>query len=655
MMFFNRKKYILLIITFLLFAYIKFVHISNYNNKYGDYIFTGIDSFYYARIAKILDKGIYKLGETDFLSFVPDSWRTGFPKFPEIPPIISIISFLFIKLTRLTVEEFAFFVYPFFSLMFLLPLYLIFIKEMNMPIVFLSASIIIFTSNIYNLRTSPGWLDNDNLNLFFPLILTYTLLNFNPKFKNIYLFSYIIFFIVILWLYYLWYPKPLLQIIFLFTLTLLIALSQKYSKIHISFLISLIIIVILLSRDKIIYLLRYYIVEKNSLYGQFPNIYSTISELKGVNFSSLNYFLDTNVIILAISIIGLLLFVIVNRKFLVPFIPLFLFSGLPFFLGIKFLIYTVVVIGIGFGYFLQVLSLRFRYLNIAIWVFLIFFLSFKVIKSSHFLPKPSIPPDIVLEIKAIKNLTPQNAWILTWWDYGEAIKYYASRATYHDPFNQNFPKTYLIAYLFGKSMKEKETIKFIKALSFYTNYDIVKFLNSGFDRDYIVSLFKDFSGKLINNEIYLFFTGDLLYKFHSIAQIAYWPKVINGNDFFHVFSMCKILSNYSVVCEQGLKINPFVNKVYIRGKLIPVKKIIYRTLDGKIYTFINQNNSNKIIEIVETKYGLMVFLLNKEAFASFFNKVFILRNINTKYFKIIRDNFPFGLLIKVSFYNDNPS
>jgi len=57
-----------------------------------------------------------------------------------------------------------------------------------------------------------------------------------------------------------------------------------------------------------------------------------------------------------------------------------------------------------------------------------------------------ISKEVVKDLQRLKDLTPKDAKILSWWDYGYAIVYYSQRAVFHDGGTQFSIKTPLIAY-----------------------------------------------------------------------------------------------------------------------------------------------------------------------------------------------------------------
>lgn len=136
----------------------------------------------------------------------------------------------------------------------------------------------------------------------------------------------------------------------------------------------------------------------------------------------------------------------------------------------------------------------------------------------------------------------------------------------------------------------------------------------------------------------------MLYKFKEIYKIASWGSEDQKNITFNVFGFCRLDINYILKCPEGLIVNPYTNEIYLKEEKYEVSKIIYRRMNGRIYKFELTPNNNLIAEIVETKRGIMVYILSRNIYLSPFNQLFILRNFKSFNLKLIRDNFPFGVL-----------
>ena len=63
----------------------------------------------------------------------------------------------------------------------------------------------------------------------------------------------------------------------------------------------------------------------------------------------------------------------------------------------------------------------------------------------HFVPGPSIHTGLYATFLEVKKRVPEDAALLTWWDYGYAITDTTGLATFHDGGSQTSPKTYFTA------------------------------------------------------------------------------------------------------------------------------------------------------------------------------------------------------------------
>ena len=65
-----------------------------------------------------------------------------------------------------------------------------------------------------------------------------------------------------------------------------------------------------------------------------------------------------------------------------------------------------------------------------------------------FVPGPSIHTGVYATFLKVKKLVPEDAVLLTWWDYGYALTEVTGQATFHDGGAQTSPKTFFVARSF---------------------------------------------------------------------------------------------------------------------------------------------------------------------------------------------------------------
>lgn len=130
-----------------------------------------------------------------------------------------------------------------------------------------------------------------------------------------------------------------------------------------------------------------------------------------------------------------------------------------------------------------------------------------------------ISKEVVQDLQRLKELTPKDAKILSWWDHGYPIVYYSQRAVFHDGATQFSIKTPLIAY--ALLQEEKTAHKLFLCISDPLSN------HRAWEKYKTLGLYKalEHSAKECEGEpygkIYLLITEDMLYKTQPMQQLAY--------------------------------------------------------------------------------------------------------------------------------------
>jgi dolichyl-diphosphooligosaccharide--protein glycosyltransferase len=251
----------------------------------------------------------------------------------------------------------------------------------------------------------------------------------------------------------------------------------------------------------------------------------------------------------------------------------------------------------------------------------------------------------------IKHNTPKNSVIWTWWDYGYAFQLYARRATIHDGGSQASPKTYLVAKSFAVSNPEQAW----RVISFTANYGLTglaKLLKEGKRASAIVE--DILAGKFdmpINTPIYVVFTDDLISKFGWIHYFGSYDFNKKEGTFGQIISPqdCKIIAPNVIQCADldNATLDLANGIINIKNGTIPIKDFYFH--DGKeLKTKHFFENGDYVVELVRTregKFGLL--LLPSQQADTLFNRMFILRQYDPRYFELVYDNFPISVIYRV--------
>lgn len=622
-------------------------------------LFTSYDAFIFARYGKEFFEGKYRAGGKDPLRFVPDNYLTDNVTYPKIVPMSSFWAGLLAKLFNTHIENVDKYFTPLLSVLFVMPLVLFF-WNIELPIAGFCGALVGSLSFIYLIRTSILRFDTDSLNLFFPLAIAYFLyLSLASEGKRQWV--YLLLAGVCGQLYYWWYAHPGIILVLLFLYWLLAFAQGKFNKLgfglSLLFFNPLVIGVGILNLAHLIqgYLISYFqpVVE-----GGFPNVQMSISELRHYDIVMIARTTCGNIIVFVVGLAFALLMFWKRVKDLLLLFPIFLIGLMALKGGNRFGMYLAPFIGAGVGYFfdetLAIVKRRGKEkftgypVKFLLIVVLGVILSFANKSAFSFTAYPRITPQLFGDFLKLREVTSEDAWIWTWWDYGYAIQYLSERGVFHDGGSQNSPKTYFVATTFSTSDPALAN-RVIKAIANIGVTGIKRMLEED-KKDPQQIRDEVFSGKYsakLKHPVFWAFTQDLVGKFMWINYFGTWDfsakkglrraivplsncsSQAGGNVIVCAQGVFDIKNGYLIVGNKKVLLKSFV----IRGKSQTIKK--------------NYHDAGYYLEGVETPRGLLLYVTTEQPFNSMFNQMYILRNYDKRYFELVYDDFPTMVLYKV--------
>ncbi len=631
-------------------------------------IFTAYDSYLFARYAEDYKLGIFEPGGGDHLRFVPDN--------ATYPSVIPFYSWLFAELSSITnshIENLAFWLIPIFASLVVVPLVLLFWRE-NLPLAGLGAALFGSLALIYVIRTSIVRLDTDSIVLFSLFAVPFAVHLFaTSEGKK----KYLALLLVALFsnLFYWGYIHPDLNfvlwvssVLFLgFPFLLRLVKEKRWSKPDKGLLTDLALLTVafnpyvLLSGgiDLVGRLLRYVFEFGKPIEGNFPNVQISISELQKLSIKQLSILTVGNEIALFVGFLGLVIFAVFRFRLFLLLLPVLLMGLLSLKGSSRFAMFLAPFLGVGIGILFDLLKgwidnfLNKEGWKIAVLVGLSLTLSvfayYLERRSFEFVPKPIMTSSVAEAFMEVGRQTPPDAWIMTWWDYGYAIQYYARRATFHDGGSQYSPKTYFIARAFTTD-NASEAVNITKTLTFCGSKCIEKLLKEGKSAKEIKELFAEgelLKGRKISQPVYWVFTGDLIGKFYWISYFGTWNfDTLKGEHLFLSPIVCAGPAPNSLICRQGggvfkLDLANFRMEVG-KGRYMPIKYFAVRSEDK---LDVKENPYALMGYAVEAVYtylpkNFMWFLMQDKTFKTMFNRLYPLRDDSLKEFERVKERFP---------------
>jgi len=385
----------------------------------------------------------------------------------------------------------------------------------------------------------------------------------------------------------------------------------------------------------------------------FPSLTETITEARHIPFMEvLSRVIDQSLL----GVAGLALFgvmAVVEWRRVIPLTPLLLLGVLSFYSSQRFSMYLAPFVGAGWGYLVTLaLSWGFRRISLRWWLregimavvafLFVFAVSSKTAVS--FVPAPSIPVDIYSTFLDLKKKLPENAVLLTWWDFGFALHDVARRATFHDGATQNSRKTYFIARALA-SMRQEELHGIAAFLAREGERGIGRLVEEKEDARAMLAPIVGYRGPLGDQPVYVLFTRDMIGKFSALSYLGRWDfeaKTSQPRAFRPL--RCTSLQGGVLTCEDAV--------LDLRSGLInkktPLKKALF-IRDG--YVVQEQEYSNPrgyYLEIHLKENAIFsVYLLDDIVFRSNFNQMYLLGRADKKLFEEVYNDFPAARVFRV--------
>ncbi len=647
----------------------------------GSPIYSEYDSYFFARVALDVKEGKFRPGKIDNYRFFPDNSSKAkinekikfFPRYSVSGSLLSIIWGYLSKWLNISLGKLTWYLVPVFAVIVAIPLFL-YLKDLGYPYAGVIGGLIAVSAPMYFSRTYLMRLDHDMLNLAFPFFIAYAFFKFFETQENKKKYFWIIVSSFALILYQLWYGHSNLNfvLVLMFLIRYLWDRKLKWEKGDVVYILILLIPqlwylyegpVRLWEQIKILVFNIKSPTDADILFKDFPNIFMSISELQRLSFKEVLRNIIFNQYLGVIGLLGSFVFFIFNLRKTIFILPYFGIGLLSFFSGARFAMYLAPFIGIGIGYiFYFIFNKLLLYLALfkekekqkimvhllgTITFLLILWVQKPVLGLTSF---PKVFSPLVKDMVYLKNHTPENSAIWTWWDYGYAFQLYSRRATFHDGGSQGTPKTYFIARSFTTS-DPKEAWYITSFISNYGLTGIAKKLLEGISaKELVERVEKGEYAKEIKTPVYWVFTGDLFGKFAWIHYFGSYNFDIKKGTFGRIIvpNQCRFFSKNFLSCEGGrLSIDLNNGIITIPKGTLPIKYLYIKTLKQGFYR--KFFNKGYIVEIVNEKKnrGMQIFITKDNVFKTLFNQMFILRNYDPKYFKLILDDFPYMVVYRV--------
>lgn len=632
-------------------------------------LFTSYDAFFFARLARDYQEGLYAPRERDPYRGVPDNYLTDNITYPFPVPLMSFSAARLSDWLGMPLEKVALYYTPITAVLFVIPLFL-YLETLGYTAAGLLGGLCGVTAFIYVIRTSIARFDTDSLNLFFPFAIAWALaMYFRSRRPLLWVGLASIF----SFLFYWWYAHPHLIFVLMLIFGGVIFWEKRAFEKRDRIALAILLLPNLwylwkapLSLFKQIwgYVVAITSPGQTGIFRDYPNVLQSISELQqSKGLSQVAILTLQNKTLFILGLLGAFILLVRERKALAFLWPYFLIGLLVFRSGNRFAMYLAPFIGMGLGFVLHLgmdglerlfkieVSRSLKKLLVLLATLLLGLGVFSAQKNSRaYVAVPKVNAFVARNMEKLQEVIPQEAWIWSWWDYGYAFQYLSRRAVFIDGGSQGSPKTYYVALSFtSPSPEEARNITAFVAREGLVG--IKKRLKEDLTARELTEAVK--KGRLYRapeHPVYWVFTQDLPPKYGWIGYFGTWDFETHRGRFGFIWDLnpCRREKARQVLsCRRGVRVDFKHRKVYLGPKTFLLSEIVFRSSEG----IQSQKFSEKglILEVISTSYGETFFLLDRRSFESNFNQMYLLRRYDPRYFELVLDDFPFLVAYRVKF------
>ncbi|WP_096018172.1 STT3 domain-containing protein [Campylobacter lanienae] len=598
---------------------------------------------------------------------------------------LSTITFLLAEILPFSLETIILYLSIFLASLIVIPIILIG-KEFNQTKAFFIASLLASIANSYYNRTMAGYYDTDMLVIVLPLFTLWGLIRLHFRGD---LISFLIIALSML-AYNWWYPSSytlcvgiaIFYAIYTFVferknianyqaiLFMILAITSAWYSLRIALIFGLFGLIYFRSsllNFKVMSLLFVAVLSLFAIFGglnpiwfqakfylfrdlddsisqsfRFYNVNQTIMESGRIDLELFTQRISGHWIVFIFGFIGYILLCKKFRIFLIT-IPMLGLGFLALKGGLRFTIYAVPIIAMGFGFLLFYLldKLRVKRLNSIAALITILALIPSLIHIYYYKPSSVLFKNEVSVLDRLGKVSDREDYTLAWWDYGYAIRYYSDTKTLIDGGKHLGRENYAVSYALTMPPNSSANMARLE----------VEYTEKGYKQNYggknLEQILKDYNynelDKFLSDiksdkfnlpsksrDIYYFLPDRMLSIFPIVSKFSRLD-ILNGKEWGDPFFV--IATNFTQV-ENGIALNNGViisndaTYIELNGQKFRVNSYIETKYDENMKlkkTIHNIDNLADIYLIYMVDYGRFI-LLDKEMFNSTFIQLYVLEN-----------------------------
>lgn len=405
--------------------------------------------------------------------------------------------------------------------------------------------------------------------------------------------------------------------------------------------------------NPIIFQLKFYVFrdapEVGGMSFHFFNVNQTIQESSVVDFTLFCERISANVITFLISLAGVALFCYKNRSFAVS-LGMLALGFLAFKSGLRFTIYAVPIMALGFGYLVEFvlanLKLKEAVLNLIRAFIAALVLAPALIHIYGYKAEPVFVNKEVEILNKLKGIAGREDYVLAWWDYGYPIRYYSDVKTLIDGGKHLGRENFAVSFALGSD--EMSSANMARLDVEYTERNFKEHFNGNLaqilkDRNLSVDQFfseikeANFSLPAKSREIYYYLPDRMLSIFPTILQFSKidLKSGKNLNNGLFVTTRAISQSEKGIRLSGGFTLTSDVTSLIYDGKVLPLRSFIETDYNeaGKLNVKEYKNNDLSNISVIYMRdYGRFI-ILDESILNSTYIQLFVLERYDPKVFE----------------------
>jgi len=686
----KRKAVLFILIAFVFSFATRLIWVDEFKNteqfKFNnEFMINTNDGYFYAEGTRDLLAGTHQENDLSPVDTAP-----------------SLLTAFVAKITPFSLETIFFYMPAFFASLIVIPLVLIGQSINRIEVGFIAALVGSIAHSYYN-RTMVGYYDTDLLNIVLPVVLLWSLIWAIKTSKN----RYILFMAVDIIVYRWWYPQSYSLELAFFGLIGAYAIYQYVKKIDYTFTLTLItfmmfamvgldaiyrIIIVLalfgflhfqnkLFNKYLIYifgasiilffasggfdpiwaLLKVYvfkdsvIVTNDSISLHFYKVMQTIRESGQISFVTFGERISGNVLVFLLSLIGFG-WLTVRFPIMLLGLPLVGLGFLALFGGLRFTIYAVPVMALGIGFLIseisRILSDKTKF-QILITLVLTIFVLYPNIKHIMEYKVPTVfTKDEVVVLDKLKSIASREDYVVSWWDYGYPIRYYADVKTLTDGGKHEGDVNFSVSFALTSPQdvaarmlrfdveytEQKYKLKDGEIDKNRTNIERMTLDNGLNDaNDFITLLGSDIKLPPKTRDIYLYLPNNLMGIYPTVklfSNIDLMSGAMREAPFFH------LSGNYSengefIELGDGVRLSKKDGMLQVGENKVKVKRFVKTAYESQNKLNVSSQNiafDGKLSVIYMSDYKQFV-VVDEETYNSTYFKLFVLEEYDNTLFE----------------------